>query len=405
VILAYLINQYPQPSQTFIRREIAALEQQGIQVHRFTLRRWDGKLADEADLQEQRRTRAVLETGASGLLLGALITLFTRPIRFLRAILLAMRSARKSERGRLVHFIYLAEACVLRRWLARCGAQHLHAHFGTNSTTVAMLCHTLGGPHYSFTVHGPEEFHKAPLLALTPKIEHAAFVVAISNFGKTQLQRYCDPQHWPKIHVVHCGVDQLFLNADSAPPAASSRLVCVGRLQQQKGHLLLLRAVAQVLASGLDFMLKIVGDGPMRPDIEQLIKELKLHTHVQLLGWLSNTEVRQQILASRALVLPSFAEGVPVVIMEALALKRPVIATSVGGVPELVVHGQSGWIVPPGNVQALTQVMREALTAAPEQLQQMGEAGAAYVAKAHDARIQAAKLAQLIQSTIQNVLP
>jgi glycosyltransferase involved in cell wall biosynthesis len=266
-----------------------------------------------------------------------------------------------------------------------------------------MLCHALGGPPYSFTVHGPEEFDKATAIALEEKIKRAAFVVAISSFGKSQLYRWCDRNQWSKIHEIHCGVDDLFLKPPHIPVPDQPRLVCIGRLCEQKGHLLLVEAAGRLGAEGLTFRLVLVGDGPLRTQIQAMIAQLGLQDHIEITGWASNSEVQQHILASRAMVLPSFAEGLPVVVMEALALSRPVISTYVAGIPELVEPDTCGWLVPPGSVEALTAAMRAALQLPVEKLEQMGRAGAERVAQRHDAALEASKLAVLFSSDIEKL--
>jgi glycosyltransferase involved in cell wall biosynthesis len=399
--IAYLVNQYPKVSHSFIRREIAGIEACGIQVARFSIRSCGSELVDEEDKRELEKTRFVLGIGKVGLLFALLRVAITRPIRFLSALWLMIQVGRKSDRGVLRHLAYLAEACVLIGWFSELGIAHVHAHFGTNSTTVAMLCRALGGPPYSFTVHGPEEFDKAEALALTEKIKRAAFVVAISSFGKSQLYRWCEHEQWSKIQVIHCGVDDMFLTQAPIPVPDQPRLVCVGRLCEQKGHLLLLEAAGQLVAEGLSFMLVLVGDGPLRTEIETMITRLGLQDHVEITGWASNSEVHQHILASRAMVLPSFAEGLPVVVMEALALSRPVISTYVAGIPELVEPEICGWLVPPGSVEALTNAMRTALQLPVEKLEQMGRVGAFRVAQQHDAAIEASILAALFRSNIE----
>lgn len=400
--IAYLVNQYPKVSHSFIRREIAGVEACGIPVARFSLRSCSAELVDEVDKLEQELTQVVLEIGKFGLL-GALIRVaITRPVRFLSALWLMLQVGWGSERGVLRHFAYLVEACVLLGWFSNLGVTHVHAHFGTNSTTVAMLCRVLGGPPYSFTAHGPEEFDKAREISLTEKINRSAFVVAVSSFGKSQLYRWCSPEQWSKIHIVHCGVDKLFLKQPHIPIPNRPQLVCVGRLSEQKGHLLLIEAASRLAAEGLPFKLVFVGDGPLRSQIETLIARHGLQDHIEITGWASSPEVQQQILASRALVLPSFAEGLPVVIMEALALERPVLSTYVAGIPELVESEVSGWLVPPGSVEALTAAMRTALQLPVEKLEQMGRLGALRVAEQHDAAIEASKLAALFPSNIEN---
>ncbi|MBV9385606.1 MAG: glycosyltransferase [Chroococcidiopsidaceae cyanobacterium CP_BM_ER_R8_30] len=399
MIIAYLINQYPKVSHSFIRREITALEAKGIQVARFSLRSCSSELVDEADKIEFEKTRVVLGSGMIGLLLSLIRVAVTRPKQFLQSLWLTLKLGWRSDRGVLRHFAYLAEACVLLGWFLDLGVTHVHAHFGTNSTTVAMLCQTLGGPPYSFTVHGPEEFEQVKALSLVEKVERAAFVVTVSSYGKSQLYRWCKQQQWSKIHVVHCGVDDGFFTLPSVAVPTKPQLVCVGRLCEAKGQLLLLEAMGQLAADDLQFKLVLVGDGSLRTEIETLVVQLGLQEQVEILGWASNSEVRQHILASQVMVLASFAEGLPVVIMEALALGRPVISTYVAGIPELVEPGVCGWLVPPGSVEALKLAIRAALESPTEKLEAMGRAGALRVAQQHDAFVEASKLAMLFQST------
>jgi len=393
--IAYLVNQYPKVSHSFIRREIAALEASGLKVERYSIRSCEGELVDEADKQELRRTRVVLQVGMMGLLWGLLRTAATRPGQFWQALGLALKLSLSSDRGIAHHLAYLAEAGVLLGWFVEANVQHVHAHFGTNSTTVAMLCRVLGGPPYSFTVHGPEEFDKVREIALPEKIDRAAFVVAISSFGRSQLYRWCPQLQWSKIHLIHCGVDAEFLT-QTAPLPTVPRLVCVGRLCEQKGQLLLLQAAGLLASEGLQFQLILVGDGPMRSQLEASIDRLHLQAHVTILGWASGAEVRQQIMMARAMVLPSFAEGLPVVLMEALALGRPVISTYIAGIPELVESNICGWLLPAGAVEPLAEAMRTALLATPETLALMGRAGRDRVVVQHNIATEAAKLAALL---------
>ena len=394
--LAYLINQYPQPSQSFIRREIAAIEVLGTPVARFTLRRYAGPLPDPADQEEQKKTVGVLEQGAFALLLSVLWAFLTRPSKAVRALGAALSSGWEPGRGRFLRLAYFAEACFLARRFREESITHVHAHFGTNSTAVALLVRLLGGPDYSFTCHGPEEFDRADTLGLGEKIRHAAFAVAISDFGRSQLYRWADPSDWEKIQIVHCGVDAAFLAASPSPVPVRHRLVCVGRLSEQKGQLTLVEAAALVTPRFRDLELLLVGDGPMRPELEAAITRLGLGEAVRLVGWKSGEEIRDLLLTSRGMVLPSFAEGLPVVIMESLALRRPVISTSVMGIPELVITGKTGWLVPPANPTALAKAMDECLAADPSDLTLMGEAGRSLVAERHNAIREATRILELI---------
>lgn len=347
--VAYLVNQYPKVSHSFIRREILAIENCGLSVERFSIRSCKSELVDSADKLELEKTRVVLEQGILGLLVNLLSVAITRPVHLLSALLLVFKIGWRSQSGILKHLIYLAEACVLFHWFVNSKIDRVHAHFGTNSTTVVMLCHLLGGPPYSFTAHGPEEFDCAESIALTEKIRRATFVVAVSSFGKSQLYRWCDQDQWQKIHVIRCGVDSGFLNTAINDLPDSPQLVFVGRLCEQKGLPLLLDAASHLATEELQFNLTIVGDGELRPQMQALIERYGLEKQVTITGWASSSEVKQHIINSRILVLPSFAEGLPVVIMEALALGRPVISTYTAGIPELIKPGVNGWLVPPGS--------------------------------------------------------
>lgn len=395
--IAYLINQYPKVSHSFIRREILALERQGLDVTRISIRGWDEDLVDEADVSERRKTRYVLQQGWLAIGLAVLITATSRPVLFSRALSLAVRMGWRAERPLPYHLIYLAEACLIRRWLVGTGVSHVHAHFGTNSAEVAMLVKALGGPPFSFTAHGPEEFDIASLIGLGEKICRAAFVVAVSSFGRSQLFRQVNHRHWNKIHVVHCGLDPAFFEGEASYPKTRN-LVCVGRLTEQKGLLLLIEAARRLDADGIDFTLTLAGDGELRQELEALISQYRLGSRIEITGWISSEEVRRRLLDARALVLPSFAEGLPVVIMEAMALRRPVISTYVAGIPELVHDGEHGWLVPAGDVHALVGAMRHCLEAPLGILQSMGDSACRRVVQRHHIDPATVRLVRLLNT-------
>lgn len=398
--IAYLINQYPKVSHSFIRREILALERKGYEIQRLSIRGWDEELRDEEDVRERAITRYILQDGALAMGMDLLRMAVKRPVRFVKAMALACKIGLRSDRPLPLHLIYLAEACRIVPWMEAYGARHLHAHFGTNASEVAMLASMLGGPAYSFTVHGPEEFDRPELLWLGEKIRRSAFVVAISSFCRSQLFRWATYADWPKVQVVHCGVDPRFHAVPPRPIPAAPRLVCVGRLCEQKGQLLLVRAVQAVVAKGIPIHLVLAGDGEMRGAIEALIAEYGLHDHISITGWINGDQVREELLAARALVLPSFAEGLPVVVMEAMALRRPVLTTYIAGIPELVRSGETGWLFPAGDVAELSKMLEACLTASPEQLQAMGEVGYQRVLERHAIDTEAGKLAHLLSQSM-----
>jgi colanic acid/amylovoran biosynthesis glycosyltransferase len=391
--VGYLVNTYPRPSHSFIRREVQALERQGWTVHRFAMRSDRAALVDPADIAEDGRTEHVLKAGALGLLGSALKWMIRRPMRALSALRLALTCGARAN-ARAVHLVYWIEAAHVahRAWELR--LPHIHAHFGTNSTTVAMLAQAMGGPSFSFTVHGPEEFDAPEALSLGEKVRRAAFVVAISNFGRSQLCRWSDPADWSRIQVVPCGIEPWRFAEPAPVPPGGPDLIAVGRLAPQKGFPLLVEAVALAARDLPGVQVTLVGDGPLAPSLRAQAARAGIADRITFAGWQDEAGVRAALAAAQALILPSFAEGLPVVVMEAMAAGRPVIATLIAGVPELVTP-DTGWLVPAGDAAALADAMR-ALSATPtEQIAAMGQAARVRVLARHDVDAAAARLALL----------
>lgn len=393
--IAYFINHYPKVSHSFIRREILALERQGFEVLRIALRGWDGPLPDPEDQRERALTRYVLRGGVGGLLLPALRRALRSPARLLAALRLAVAMSRKSDRPLAFHLISVAEACRIVEWTAKFGAARVHAHFGTNSAEIAMLGRVLGGPPYSFTLHGTDEFIRP--VGLEEKVSRSSFVIAVSSFVRSQVYMRTHHADWHKVKVVHCGLEREFYSIDPPPIPARPRLVCVGRLCEVKGQLLLLDAAARLAAKDLPFELVLAGDGPMRPEIEAHIRGHHLEDRVRITGWISSEQVRDEILAARGLVLPSFSEGLPIVIMEAMALSRPVLATYVAGIPELVRDGENGWLFPAGSVNDLADAMEACLRKPVGELEVLGRSAHARVIERHSIDTEVSKLAELFR--------
>ena len=390
--IAYLMNTYPLTSTTFIRREIEAHERAGVSLKRFAVRRWDGKLVDPLDIAEIDRTEYLL-TGNAGALFAAMAK---EKLTNMGGVLRALGpwlSLIKTARGGIVrHVAYFMQAALLRQRTKAEGVDHIHVHFGTNACAVAMLCRILGGPTYSFTVHGPDELTDTPLLSFPAKIEHASFVAAISNFCRSQIIRFSSIKAGDRIKIVHCGLN--LRDFDVTPPPDNRTLVCVGRLCPQKGQAQLPAVAARLRGEFPDLKIVLIGDGESRAEIESEIARLGVSEMVTITGWMENARVREAISGARTFLLPTFAEGLPVVIMEALALGRPVISTYIAGIPELVDEG-CGWIVPAGDTEALTAAMRAALTASPEALAAKGREGRARIERSHDVDKEAATLAAL----------
>lgn len=373
------------------------MERQGFTIQRIALRGWDSNLVDADDLRERERTRYVLRTGVIGLMFALLHISLAHPLRFFVALKLALKMGTHADRPWPFHLACLAEACCIFPWIRKSGACHIHAHFGDNSTEVVMLLRVLGGPTYSFTVHRTE-FDRPEFLKLGEKVRRAAFVVAISSFARSQLYRWADYADWSKVQVVHCGLERAFYDVQAVPIPAVPRVVCVGRLCKEKGQMLLLDAVNHLARKGINIELVLAGDGEMRSELELHIAHHNLRSRVRITGWISSDQVREEMLAARALVLPSFSEGLPVVIMEAMALRRPVLASYVCGIPELVRPGVDGWLFPAGDVVWLAKVLEEFLATPVTTLEDMGEAARSRVLERHSIDVETEKLAQLYRS-------
>jgi colanic acid/amylovoran biosynthesis glycosyltransferase len=383
--IGYFLNTYPVPSATFIRREIEALEARGQVVVRFAARKFATALVDERDLAEASQTAYLLQGRGITLLASFARELLGNPRGIGRALVASMELFRDGKAGVVQHAAYLMQAADLRQKARRADIDHFHAHYGTNATTVVMLSHLMGGPRYSFTAHGPDEFVNETVPNFGLKIQHAAFVIAISDYCRNLLVERClSARDHEKISIARCG-----LNLDEFQPCApvasdNHTFVCVGRLCPQKGQVHIPAAVAALRAEFPDLRILLVGDGESRSEIEAEAERHGLGgDRIVFKGWAANAQVKRLICESRALLLPSYHEGLPIVLMEALALARPVVTTRITAIPELV-NASCGWLVAPGNHDELVVALRSALLATSEELSTMGLAGQQRVAQLHN---------------------
>lgn len=396
--VAYLINLYPKGSHTFIRREILELERQGVAVERFALRGWDSDPVDSIDQEELTKTRHTLRAGLLPLLFQAVRVACSRPKPFWQALKRALAMSKNAARPWPYHLIYLAHAAQILTWLKGSEVTHIHAHFGTNSAEIATLIHVLGGPSYSFTIHGAEVFDNPLHHALPLKVSGAKFVVGSCAYIASQTMYHVDPDLWGRIKVVHCGLPSAVFERSAAPLPKQPVFLCIGRFSPEKGHILLLRSFAAVLADHPGARLLLVGDGAMRARLEAQVSDMGLGAAVEFVGWLDSDAVQDKIREASVLVHPSFSEGLPVVIMEAMAERRPVISTYIAGIPELVRDGETGWLIPAGREEDLTQAMKDCASRPIKDLTCMGDAGFERVRARHDIRTEVEKLATLFSS-------
>ncbi len=363
-----------------MRREIRALEALGAVVTRVAARRFGGALVASADRDEASRT-CYTALNLLAATRGVCLVALTRPRLLARALRDAVSIGSKSGRGVWKYLMYVGEAAALLRLAREC--DHVHANFG-NATSIAIMSRVLGGPPVSLRIHGPEEFESFTPAEWEWKLRHASFVAPISDHGTKRLRAVVRAEHHHKVQTLRCGLDgTLAPEPLRASLPADLRLVCVARLEPRKGHEVLLAAMALLQGAGLPVSLLLVGDGSLRAHLEQRVRTSLQPDTVAFAGWLDGEGVRDAMRAARVVVLPSFAEGLPIVLMEAFVAGRVAVASAVAGVPELVLPRHTGWLVRPGDAVALAQALQEALLSPDHVLMQMAVAGQQLVREHH----------------------
>lgn len=361
--IAYLVSQYPAPSHTFIRREIEALRGAGISITPFSIRPAPSG-GGQLDAAARAETQVVLGRGLFAYLAAFCSLLVTRPRRWFATAVLAWQHRPPGARATLWALFHFVEALTLARMLQRMRATRLHVHFANSGATVGMLAATLLELPFSMTLHGISETDYPAGLLLGRKIARADFVACASWFMRAQAMRLGDPADWPKLHVVRCSFDRAALPPLTAErdPARALRFICVGRLSSEKGQRGLLEAFRTTLGRGIAAQLEFVGDGPERAALEAAAASSSFEGAVCFSGMLPEDLTLSRIAQTDVLVLPSFMEGLPMVLVEAMALGKPVIASAVAGIPELVTHRRNGLLVRASDWNALADAMTELAT-------------------------------------------
>jgi colanic acid/amylovoran biosynthesis glycosyltransferase len=388
----------------FIHREVAALRRLGFHVETFSIRGLADSSESVNDAQrEEAATTFVVLPPSIGLLLRSHARLLARaPDRWVRALRLAWRTRPPGAAALFRQLAYFAEAGVVAERMRERGLVHLHNHFASSSGTVAMLAAELGGFTFSISEHGPDIFYAPEWWRLDAKFSRALFVACISHFCRSQVLIWTPVDRWHRVHIVHCGVDPAEF-AQRTHRGAGRRLLFTGRLAGVKGIPILLEALARLRGSHPDVELALAGDGPDRAQLEGEAQRLGVAGRVRFLGYQSSDHVRSLLQETDVFVLPSFAEGVPVVLMEAMASGVPVVSTRVAGVAELVEDGVSGFVVPPGDVGALADAI-DALLSDGGLRQRFGAAGRRTVAREFDVRREAAWLGDVLSSALAGVV-
>jgi len=377
--VAYLVSQYPLISHTFVEREIDGLRKLGTEVHTFSVRE-PGALLSEAMRSEAERT-VVLQSSLGDVARSGARQLITHPRHSLASIARAAPTRQPGLRSRLWQVFYAAEAMRLVEEMNRAGLRHVHAHFANNGADIARAAIAYarsvdpeGNWRWTFTMHGPTEFEAVERFDLAGKVGSAAGVACISDFTRSQLMRVSSPDHWEKLQVVHMSVDTDRFRPPAQPRRHDGplRILDVGRLVPEKGAPVLLDAVTQLAGRGVDVELRLVGGGELEPDLRTQIANRGLEDRVALVGPVGQDEILAQYHWADVFCLPSFAEGLPVVLMEAMATGQPVVTTPINGIPELVKDGENGYLVAPGRADLLADSLAT-LAADPELRARLGQ--------------------------------
>ncbi|MEP3224690.1 MAG: glycosyltransferase family 4 protein [Parasphingorhabdus sp.] len=366
--IAYLTSQYPAPSHTFIRREITQLRKIGVDIQSYSIRKPVAGLDNNLDLAAENETYYVLGQSAATYLTAHCKAMFTHPVRYLRTLKKSIQHRVPGFKAFIWSLFHFAESIVLADQLRKDKIVHLHNHFANPAANVGMLAAEYNQMPWSLTLHGISETDYPAGLLLSDKIAAAKFIACVSWFGRAQAMRICASEHWHKFHTVRCGIslDNLPVkpeNSSNDPEETKTKqIICVARLSSEKGLPGLLQAFAGIRSKGLDVELSLLGDGPEQNLIEAECRNLGIEPWVHLLGRRSETETLAAISQSDLLVLPSFMEGLPVVLMEAMALNVPVISSRIAGVPELIEDGESGLLFDPANWSELEEKLVRCLS-------------------------------------------
>lgn len=366
--IGYLTSQYPAPSHTFIRREIAALRSAGLDIATYSIQRAPAGLQAALDRAAAAETFAVLAHPPLSYARAHLAAVVSRPAAYLRTLALAWRHRVPGMRAAIWAMFHFAEAILLSARLKADGIGHLHNHFANSAATVGLLASRHVGIDWSLTLHGISEFDYPAGLLLRDKIAAARFVACVSRFGMAQAMRQIPAEHWPKLAIVRCGIDLTDLPTAAVRNDNGDRflkLISVGRLSPEKGQAGLLDVVAMLRDRGVSLSLTLVGDGPEADALHARTRALGITALVHFVGRQDERTTLASIAAADVLVLPSFMEGLPVVLMEAMALGVPVVATRVAGIPELVRDGESGLLFDPADWTALADAITRLAVDAP----------------------------------------
>jgi colanic acid/amylovoran biosynthesis glycosyltransferase len=400
--IAYLVSQFPAVNHTYLLREIRGLRAVGMELHVASILSPDRSQLSPEEQDAVSRTVYIKSQGIFGVLNAHIATLFSRPAGYLEGLFFPLKAGRGDPRRTLKWLFYFMEAVVVGHWMRRNGLDHLHIHFASN---VGLLVRKVFSITISVSVHGFGELQEDPAgFRLSEKLAECQFMHAISKYGRSQMLWISSQggisgdllrQYWEKIDYVPLGVDPAEFHPRGVRPTGSSfELLCAGRLAAEKGQYVLIAAMTRLISGSRDVRLHLVGNGPERAGLEYEVKARHLEDRVVFHGWMDQCGLRSLYQTADAFVLPSFAEGIPVVLMEAMACELPCVSTWVGGIPELIQNGVDGLLVAPGDEVDLANAITK-LVDCPSLLRQLGIAGRQRVMREYNLETNVFRLAEV----------
>jgi glycosyltransferase involved in cell wall biosynthesis len=402
--VAYVMSRFPKLTETFILAELEAMDRAGVRVELHPLLRQTGEPVQPAAVRWVDRAHFL--PFLSQAIVRSQWTFLRdrrRRRRYLRAFADMIAGTWRSPNfllGGLGIFPKVAHASLAR---VDEGVAHGHCHFANHPALAGWLTHRLVGLPYSFTAHG-SDLHVDRTM-LPAKVAEAAFVVTISSDNRSVIEATCGPGAEAKVEVIHCGIDPAAFRPVERGGAGPLRIIAVGTLHEVKGQIHLIEACGLLAARGVDVTCTFIGDGPDRDALEARVGELGLADRVTFAGRLTTDAVAAALGEADVLAAPSVPtrggkrEGIPVVLMEAMATGLPVVASRLSGIPELVTDGVDGLLVPPGDDTALADALAR-LADDPALRERMGAAGRDTVLRGFDVDRNAALLAARIRETL-----
>lgn len=391
---AYLVSRYPAVTHTFIQTEVQALRRRGMAIQTMTVRRPDvGELLSPTDRREHEHTDSLLPAPATRLAAVHVRALVRSPGAYLRTLVHAQRMGTGGPRAIVWQLFYFAEALLLHARMRERDLHHVHVHFANGASDVALLACRFGNRagggadrwSWSLTIHGPTELLDVSAHKLADKVREASLVVCTSDFARSQVLASLDGRDAAHVQTIRCGIDvQRFSPKDRvAGSDGVVEILNVAGMSRRKGQAELVEAIGLLRGRGRLVRLTVVGEGPERRALEESVAELGLHEAVTFAGALGNHEMPAAYRTADVFCLSSFAEGVPTVLMEAMASGLPVVTTNVMGIPELVEEGVSGLVVPPARADALATAL-ERLVEDPDLRTRIGHAARERVATEYE---------------------